>query len=1749
MDLIQTFFEASGLSCLFLLDVRQTARSMGYLKYKVEHHIPGLQVLTFPPAPPKSVKPGQRQPTIMGGTVALIHSRWRHALVRSQTDGSGLSVTVKLTFKIDSSTPATSPHQFAVIGAYIPPTTFPKGPYTLHARLKSYLASTTRPGATPLSPRAYVQTVVKKWALRAQAKARLVLVVGDLNGSLELNAKNPIREWVHSMALRAPLTDTLGLHKTYFTFYRGPQGMSRIDHALHSSLPSYASLSEHGVHNCPRYTHVLEHRPVWIGLHFSNIIPPPHSIPYDRSPRLDLRSMPTTHASPPEPLPPELSNYRSHIKQWTTDNAFDAEEASSARVSNFVAALSIHSVQTTAECQQKSFSSYMRRRMQQKRSPIKDGYSPEMRLIQDSLHLHTHLRQIAHGPSRWRRKVPWTQATYYAILLPLVNSWRSRRLKLFPTSDDHTNILNLRNASIPSLPGPAIHIDPVSLLDNIPYPSMTRTFFDRRIHLLRHRLHGRFRSDLRSRMSTRVALMQEALEIKNFKAVYQKIGFKLHQTIDLSYLVRDNAILTNPMAIHDAHVDHFQAHHSCPLTLDPCACSLTEEPDFWRTLFSSDSPPTSPPGSTTHPTHSPSPPIHPDSNIPPRYQDLIRKMCRRKVSQDVADELARVLREEITLEQFKAAIRAMPAGKAPGPSGLTANMIKAWPEETIVVVHAMLSKMWKDKSIPPWWGDKLLCGIPKKPGESSLSNVRPIGLLEILRKLWTSIIVTRIQLVWEKHGILHPSQSGYRWRRGTSTAIIQVVNAMEDARHSPEHTPLYCTFWDYKAAFDSIPRNLMRLAWARLGIPEEHLQWLTSMDEEGLTFFLSPYMSNRLDTASTEDLLDPDAPPSHLLKQLDSAFSCERGVTQGDTMSTICWVAIFDMILSLVDPLAQADDPAYADDLATLSLSAEDQQEKADRISAFCLFSGMAIAFPKVEAICIKHPLHKHRPPPSLILRDWQWRAIPVPIIIPKPAHHSRYLGSKVAFGPLDKISHRWCVAHLQGSLEVLQTRRATQDCRRKVIEGQLFIQTLYHGSHAAWNLKAYQRLDSILAGAIRRLHRLPRSYPTDLIFLPKSDHGLGYRRISDAAQLQKWGILQRSIALGGRQATTSLQLIRRALDSPTETLYATSLIEWGLLHNIRLTDIAPGPPPPMRPPTDDLRHQLALTDPDDFDDMPIGAIFTDGSYTATGLTPLTLLTHPSKAYQQGTGGIGIVWLPPEEELRMSPARILRIIPTPESSHLPHMTANTMELYAQVAAARLSTTVPPEVPMFSDCKSVVQSITEATSFTRRPMGHTAKGIFYESVAAMDNARQRMVKWTRSHPERRHKDRSTWTYQDIGIFLADAVAEGDWSALDDILGVNGYLPTITSSCDDILCDILRQGIWHWRHSDEENNPPVLDDLMSHVNHSYLRKYTSKRDDYRAQVDDPPRWHDINPALAYAVCPKKPRTTAQIINATNRVYRKSHRYGNNRGKGLIGPAKDEAEKCPHCDAPETPSHIYAECRAPGLHALRVRLKDSQRRALATMTHNSIPQWQYRFFENLHLLSFETDDDYAEKFWNATLGRSDMMLCFEHATDATRDLTASQFQAFKKLFIEFVTPLTEGAIEVERLKFQLKYGKILPSLASALRSRVDKGSLPPTATLDPRHPIVQALAITITAGNRKRRIPADPDSPPKFLATVQTSIAPPTSQNSTLSLSTKAAALHSSRYGRDTYALPTHYTPPASPPSLDDTAPVIDPEPPPD
>ena len=46
--------------------------------------------------------------------------------------------------------------------------------------------------------------------------------------------------------------------------------------------------------------------------------------------------------------------------------------------------------------------------------------------------------------------------------------------------------------------------------------------------------------------------------------------------------------------------------------------------------------------------------------------------------------------------------------------------------------------------------------LPKTAELNNIEDLRPICLLEIFRKLWTSILTYRIRTTWEVHDILAP---------------------------------------------------------------------------------------------------------------------------------------------------------------------------------------------------------------------------------------------------------------------------------------------------------------------------------------------------------------------------------------------------------------------------------------------------------------------------------------------------------------------------------------------------------------------------------------------------------------------------------------------------------------------------------------------------------------------------------------------------------------------------------------------------------------------------------------------------------------------------------------------------------------------------------------------------------------------------------------------------------------------------------
>ena len=87
-----------------------------------------------------------------------------------------------------------------------------------------------------------------------------------------------------------------------------------------------------------------------------------------------------------------------------------------------------------------------------------------------------------------------------------------------------------------------------------------------------------------------------------------------------------------------------------------------------------------------------------------------------------------------------------------GATGLTYNMVKGWSAPVIERVHGLLTLAFSGPT-PTWlqWG--WLCPKPKDPDNGiTLDSLRPLMLLEVLRKIWVWIHVRKIVPLGEASG-------------------------------------------------------------------------------------------------------------------------------------------------------------------------------------------------------------------------------------------------------------------------------------------------------------------------------------------------------------------------------------------------------------------------------------------------------------------------------------------------------------------------------------------------------------------------------------------------------------------------------------------------------------------------------------------------------------------------------------------------------------------------------------------------------------------------------------------------------------------------------------------------------------------------------------------------------------------------------------------------------------------------------------
>eukprot|EP01041_Mallomonas_annulata_P042133 gene42133-biopygen6397 len=91
----------------------------------------------------------------------------------------------------------------------------------------------------------------------------------------------------------------------------------------------------------------------------------------------------------------------------------------------------------------------------------------------------------------------------------------------------------------------------------------------------------------------------------------------------------------------------------------------------------------------------------------------------------------------------------------------------------------------------------------------------------------------------QNHGTLSSLQYCQKGKF-TDSALLQRAATAEAADEGGFN--LYTSSWDFRKAFDSVSKPIVKLAGFRLGVPTDLVEWIAALDQDPQFIRLTPYI-------------------------------------------------------------------------------------------------------------------------------------------------------------------------------------------------------------------------------------------------------------------------------------------------------------------------------------------------------------------------------------------------------------------------------------------------------------------------------------------------------------------------------------------------------------------------------------------------------------------------------------------------------------------------------------------------------------------------------------------------------------------------------------------------------------------------------------------------------------------------------------------------------------------------------------------
>ena len=166
-------------------------------------------------------------------------------------------------------------------------------------------------------------------------------------------------------------------------------------------------------------------------------------------------------------------------------------------------------------------------------------------------------------------------------------------------------------------------------------------------------------------------------------------------------------------------------------------------------------------------------------------------------------------------------------------------------------------------TVPNSWKSATVIPIPKTGDLYKVENYRPISLLPLPGKLLERVIHAQLESNLEDMGFFTAYQHGFRKKRSTTHAVLQLVNQVN--QKMDRNTPTTAIFIDFRKAFDCVDHRVLLGKLENTNLGPKNIQWIKN------------YLSDRQQHVVANSLKSTSLP-------------IKQGVPQGSTLGPLFYI-------------------------------------------------------------------------------------------------------------------------------------------------------------------------------------------------------------------------------------------------------------------------------------------------------------------------------------------------------------------------------------------------------------------------------------------------------------------------------------------------------------------------------------------------------------------------------------------------------------------------------------------------------------------------------------------------------------------------------------------------------------------------------------------------------------------------------------------------------------------------------------------